>query len=597
MSCTSNGEQVPFANGVSQDLLCWLRLWASRRPHGEARCALYGLLIMLLVAVLTAPGASAAPPGRAWSPVQRLVANSHRFMFPCRFEPTTTGALRLVGNGVGGPGDWLTGFEWADTSWSVRWVHRDESFVVVPMYVSRDREVLVWKTQNDSTSAFARDNLLLSTPSGDSLAVPDTIGGVFTRSNHYSASVSDSCVFVVVDDDAASPVLRTFVRRADSPRWSTAQHDTLSHDGISVTAVGDTECVVVYNRAGVAGPLWAVLTPNTWTPSPAPLDHWYGLLLSGSMAPDGSGGFWLFYGTVDDLVQVVHWRPGVGWADRDSVRGLYPPTLYHAINYVDASRDGRPRPVIAWSSFGSDGAERVHVAWPNAHGWDVGTEPEGEVGGATPSVACDENDDAWVAWFGDYDGIFWSHSYVSAVTDTPLVRQSGAAPKVSWNLNVQAPASAWTLWRAEGGGPFTQVARVIADSTLAMSVVDSTAPAGRSLRYRVQRECRDTRYLWRSAEASWTGRASHVSLAVRSHAPSDDDARILLLGADAGPVTLELYDAQGRLVTRTQVRAAGSGQDEVVFDLRAVRAPGLYLLRARTKTRGDSQALKLVVVR
>ena len=68
------------------------------------------------------------PADPAWSPVERLVANGHRFMYPCVFERTSDGTLRVVGRGLGGPGKWLTGFEWGDSSSHTQWIHRYGGF-------------------------------------------------------------------------------------------------------------------------------------------------------------------------------------------------------------------------------------------------------------------------------------------------------------------------------------------------------------------------------------------------------------------------------------------------------------------------------------
>ena len=315
------------------------------------------------------------------------------------------------------------------------------------------------------------------------------------------------------------------------------------------------------------------------------------------MRPDTNGGFWFFYGNAGPTIQMVHWRAGVGWAERDTIGANYPLTSYQATKTVDATQDGRPRPVLAWSTMSGDGVERVYAAWPTDSGWARGEQVPGTDDAGIPVVARDVNGDVWVAWAGNFDGIFWSHTYTSAFADTPSVGQSGTRPLVRWNLDRPAPESAWTLWRSAGGDAFVQVARVQAGGGTVMSAVDSTAPDAEVLHYRVQRECKDTRYVWTSAEAVWLPHSVHLAVALRSGNPAHDAIDVDVLGANAGGMTLELYDLQGRVVARARGNALGSGRDGLRLGLDPALHPGLYLLRARTADQRLSRGLKIAVVR
>lgn len=554
-----------------------------------------GSLVFAVTAPWTATSA-ATPAGRAWTAVDRLNANGHRFMFPCRFEPTSGDTLRLVGSGLGGPGKWLTGFEWRDSLWVTRWIHKYASFVAQPVAARNGREVFMWKTQLDSSSGLALDYMLMSVVSGDSLATPDTIGTVYNSSFHYSGAVTDSCQFALVYDVGLAPVLRAFVHSAGRPGWTSRTLSTDGRDGVSAAAIDDTTCLVVTDDFPNASPVWGLLTPTTWTPSAAPLDT-ATIAYPSLLRQDGNGGYWLFSGIEEDHVLVAHWRVGVGWAERDTLNAEYPPGVYHATKGVYPTQDDRRLPVVTWSAMSGDGLERVYVAWPKDSSWTTGTLVPGSEDGGAQVASRDGNGDVWVAWFGNFDGIFWSHTYTRAVSDTPSVGQSGSRPLVRWTLSELAPESMWTLWRAAGGGAFEQVARLAAGDGMAMSAVDSTAPDGEVLRYRVRRECLDARFQWTSAEAVWLPHTARLAIALRSRNPAPDGLDVDLLGANTGAVSLELYDLQGRIVASARMTALGSGRDAVHVDLRGIAHPGLYLLRARSADHRASAATKIAIVR
>ncbi len=562
----------------------------------STRTAALVSLLALLGALLPATAALALPAGRSWSPIDTLNAHGHDYMFTCRFEPTIRETLRFVAIGIGGPGKFLTGFEWADTAWRVRWTHDDGAFITYESEDTSDREWLVWRSfQAPPGSAFTLEFMLVSTVSGDSLATPDTVGVVYESANHYDAAASDSCEWVVVWDPVRSNQTRSFTRRRPDGPWLERRLPISGNRGYATVALDDTTALVV---GGADSLRWGRLTPTRWL-------HGGALYTSAFPSPlrsDGAGGWWL--GWTEDWWPAVmtRWLPGGGWAPLETLAVHYPPSLYQVAKNNDLSRDRFPRPAMVWSSFGDNGVEHLYLAWPNdSAGWYPAEQVPGTAKGIAPQVARDENGDVWLMWLDLLRlQLSWRHSHTHAVTDTPRAGEDRGRPRLRWNLSEPAPGSYWTIWRATGAGDFEQVARLAAGSAAAMEFVDAAPPAGVALRYRVRRECKDVRYRWTSAEAEWLPRTARLRLALRSPNPVGGALAVEVLGAAAGALELQLFDLQGRLVARARATASGSGRDAVSLDPATGARPlrsGVYVLRARGGDRRTSDGLKVVVLR
>src|SRR5262249_16389892 len=152
-----------------------------------------------------------------------------------------------------------------------------------------------------------------------------------------------------------------------------------------------------------------------------------------------------------------------------------------------------------------------------------------------------------------YEGIFWTHTYTTATAGAPQIGGVAASRLVLWTLSEAAPETWWAVLRSRNGGPFEVAARVRAGPTTQMSWHDTSLPG--NLRYKIRRECVDTRYQWESAEAGWPRLARPIPITLRVKNPFVDGADIVLSGAAAGAVDAQLYDLQGRLVLRTEATA------------------------------------------
>lgn len=562
----------------------------------SARPAVLAFLLALLGALLPAADALALPAGRSWSPIDTLNAHGHDYMFTCRFEATTRETLRFVALGITGGAQTLTGFEWADAAWRVRWTHRDSSFITYESEDLSGREWLVWRSfQDQPSSGNALDFMLTSVVSGDSLATPDTVAVVRQAAFSYHGTASDSCEWVVVWDALVSNQTRSFTRRRPDGPWLERRIPVSGNSGYATAALDDTTALVV---GGADSLRWGRLTPTRWL-------HGGALYTSAFPSPlrsDGQGGWWL--GWTEDWWPAVmtRWLPGGGWAPLETLAVHYPPSLYQVAKNNDLSRDAFPRPAMVWSSFGDNGVEYLYLAWPNdSAGWYPAEQVPGTAEGIAPKVARDENGDVWLMWLDLVRlKLSWRHSYTHAVTDTPRADEDRGRPRLRWNLSEPAPGSYWTIWRAAGAGDFEPVARLAAGPATAMEFVDPAAPAGVALRYRVRRECKDVRYRWTSAEAEWLPRTARLGLALRSPNPLGGPLAAEVLGAAAGALELQLFDLQGRLVARARATASGSGRDAVSLDPATGARPlrsGVYVLRAKCADRRTSDGLKVVVLR
>ncbi len=564
--------------------------------------AVRNLVLFFLLAGV--PGLTAAmPPGREWAPIDTLTVHGHYLMVPGRFEPTIySDTLRLVGIGRGGTiGKGLTGFVWADSSWRVAWDHRYDSGDVSTIPSSEHAPSLyLWKSQRDQPAgSTAFDYLLNSTASGDSLATPDTIAVVPQITSLYSGVATARTMWAAAWIDRDGSRLRVYERERPAGAW--VEYDTVivvypgAFSTVYCASANDSTAIIV---AGAQGVRWGHFSRGRWTPADL-LHPWIHGAMPGPFRP-AEFGYWVTWTTGDRDVILARYENGVITPERFTVTAHYPPSLYQTTDAVDVSQDTRPRPVIAWMAYGDDGVERLYVSWPNAAGWDTANAVPGATRGGHQRVARDENGDVWLAWFTFSGGIYWTHTYTTAICDTPRAGEASGRPAIHWTLDRPAPESWWTLWRSADGSQFEQLARLEAGPSQEMSYADSTAPSGKSLRYRVRRECKDVRYRWTSAEAEWLPRTARLRLALRSPNPVGGALAVEVLGAAAGALELQLFDLQGRLVARARATASGSGRDAVSLDPATGARPlrsGVYVLRAKGGDRRTSDGLKVVVLR
>lgn len=505
-----------------------------------------------------------------------------------------------------GPGKFPTGFEWADSSWRTRWRHQHDSFGLYDAPAPLGDEFFLWKSQINWEwyQYHPWDYMLASRVEGDSLAPPDTVARVDRASYHYAAAASSTSRWAAIWDwswDRFMHYFRFFSSDSVSGGWiesETVIPDKRDSYGIAMTAVSDSVAMVAV--ATDAQVHWGHLKSGVWTYGGV----WSVPLIDQILSPfrPVEDDFWIMWGASDRKVVVNRVTRDGQKVEVDSVDAHYPPTTYQNTKNTALTQDlQRPRPLVCWMAYGDNGVEYLYVAWPNDSGWDVAEQVPGSATGGGQVIARDENGDAWLAWWNYVvGGILWTHTYVTATCDTPVVGERQAKPLVSWNLSEAVPESRWSVWRSSGGADFDSIGVVTAARDTAMSFADSTAPSDAPLRYRIRRESKDVRHRWLSAEAEWLPRGPQLAVALRGRNPIQSSLDLEIFGAGAGEMRAELYDLQGRLVTTSRAAALGSGRDPLHVDFTntpvAIRS-GVYILRVRASDGRLSRGVKLAVIR
>ena len=178
------------------------------------------------------------------------------------------------------------------------------------------------------------------------------------------------------------------------------------------------------------------------------------------------------------------------------------PQNQNFVNDADMSRDPGEYPVIVWDAD-YYASSQVMISFPTPTGYSRGELVPGSYGGVLPSIVRDHNADVWLTWWEERRATWWTHTYTHATATATklLVDGHGRKRTVVWSLDEPAPESWWAVLRSRLEGPFEVVARVQAGDGLMINWTDDSPPAG-YLRYKVRRECLDTRYAWESAAVS-----------------------------------------------------------------------------------------------
>jgi hypothetical protein len=542
------------------------------------------------------------PPGRAWIPPDKLVLD-HLYMVPDRFEPIRQGRIELVARGYYGAGGQKSyGFEWADSAWRVRWTLPRAAYYIWPALTPSDRQMLVWKAFPPVDSAYNYYcYMVTSDVVGDLLTPPDTIARVDASTLSYSGTSWGNRRWVVMQDGYSYPEPPLRIYRSDSGgRWVQVRTPGLDGlHGIEAVAIDSTSILVVTCEA--ASKLrWATLRDTDWTVDPAPLSS--RAPLGPSLARLGGGSLRIGWATTDDFVCLRSYR-GSDWGPTDTLRAELPyPEAQYLFYDVEQSSEIGATPAIAWDGYGlaaADGAYHIWVSFPRDSGYEVGQVVPGTWDDANPILVRDENEDVWLAWWrwDERDGLYWTHSYSTAIPRTPAVDEVDGRPRLRWLLSEPSPYSWWGVMRSVNGAPSERVARLRASWVGAMSWSDSTAPPGASLRYSIRRECRDVRYQVTSGETKWRPRGAVLALTRRGSNPVSSTIDLDLSGADAGSVEVRLYDLQGRVVSSVRFTTAGTGIDELHVPLDSDVHSGLYFIRVRGSDGRISHALKVALIR
>ena len=182
-----------------------------------------------------------------------------------------------------------------------------------------------------------------------------------------------------------------------------------------------------------------------------------------------------------------------------------------------------------------------------------------------------------------------------ATTSTPELLSRGRRKELHWSLTEPAPGSWWGVLRAAGADSFRVVARVRAGDTTAMQWTDREPPPG-LVRYRLRRECLDTRYVWLSPEVRWPPRFRKPTLILLTAQPIASRLEFQVADMAPGPLDVRLYDVQGRTVVARRY-VPTSDVLQVELDGGSRMDSGVYFLRVTDHEGSATQSAKLVILR
>jgi hypothetical protein len=570
-------------------------------PEGEARAVERRWIRMARLfaggaAILAGTAAGATTPGQDWLPVQKLHLPDHSWISSEEIWADSGGIPIIIAQGVGGIGQRVLEVKWTDSLWTEVWTAAYGAAFVrrgpspggrIPLFWQgiEFREGLPLGTYASLTAAEYGDTGLTS---------PDTTSWVWAGDFTYSGAASRSRRWAAKGDYGD---LRLWYSDTVAI-WREVDVPGRGDQGDALASVDDTTALVVWMDFLRTGG-WGLVRGSSWEGlrQLPPHDGAAGAPLLRHRA---GGGYWLAWCTDDDYVAISHLADADSeWSAPESLRCAFrTPGMYFSKS-IHLSFDDHMFPIVSWYSYnGNNGAEEICICTPNDSGFTVADNLQTGGRGFGPVATRDLNDDVWVAWWQEWDGMFWTHTYTKATSSAPGVAKAGGQRLLSWTLSEAAPGSFWTVLRAEGDGAFAPLARVKATSSVEQTWVDTSPPPG-ALRYRLRRECLDRAYEWLSPEGRWPTEVTGLRLLRVSAHPAVQSIVFDVLDAAPGAIEIRLLDLQGRERLKFSRTTSGLGVERVEiplageFDLRS----GVYFLRVRDSTGAVSPAMKTVVLR
>ena len=553
------------------------------------------LVVLAVAAVLPVPhDAEALPHGKSWMPVERLFHEEFPYLPSPQLDTDPEGRPTLVVSAWRSDIRDVAGMEWSDSSWKQQWMLGHYTSGLVSALSPSGTTFLIWsgsELNNEDRAFFAE--------MGETGPVAiDTVTRVIPYLNALAGAVAPGGRrWVTIKDN---PVNKGQVHRllySDSlGHWNEILMPGTATNGVAIAALDDKTALVISGE--LLGLEYAIATDTGLVergPLPAFGDH--GLLPE---LRSGASGPWLAWGTYGTHVGISHYRNGF-WAAPESLRCDYTDARQSYTASPSMSRDGVTFPVVIWSAYNSwTGGDVICACLSTDSGFTIADEIWAGESALSPTAARDVNGDAWVAWWTRQTpaGTYWTHTYTKATSSAPRVTLEASRRRVAWSLSELAPETWWAVMRARGAAPYEIAARVRAGHGTEMSWTDSTPAAG-VVRYRIRRECLDTRYQWFSEEAMWPSGSRKPFALAGIPSPFHADGIITLIGAEPGPVEVRLHDLQGRLLLTERLVASGEGRDSIQIHFESasshVRA-GVYFVRVRDSADRWAEA-KLVLLR
>jgi hypothetical protein len=527
----------------------------------------------------------------------------HTRLYPDRLDLDSLGRPLLVAASAGGLGRDTHVLGWRDSSWSLLASLGHGTAFSHPVVSTGPGFPLIWQTTTGiyvPGVPYGQTYLAMSGFDGEQLEPePDSISLVWGSGFAYAGAASPRRRWAVKHDYTNG--LRVWYSDTAKVWHGLSLLPAWADNGPVATPLGDTTAMIAWSGS-FEGVRWGVLEGAAWGDSgPVPRAVMTGHALSPRMRRAPSGSIHFGWSTDEAFVQVARFANGA-WTPAESLSCPKRLTGQNISKAFALSRDAWERPVVAWIEHNADRGflGTVCVCVPSDSGYPRGEEGPGTDDAMYLDALRDAHGDVWLVWQTEFDGLFWTHTYVTATASAPRFDGSTDRPRVQWALSEPAPGSDWTVLRALAGGAYEPVATIRAGPGTALAWVDSAAPTGEVLRYRIRRECLDARYQHESAEAAWWPRGPSLGLALHGAQPGAGELELLVVGAEAGALELRVFDLQGREVMRERAWASGSGQDRVRLSLRAADGQlpaAVYFVRAADRSGRRSAALKTVVVR
>jgi hypothetical protein len=533
--------------------------------------------------------------------VDTLKVPGHTRLYPDRLELDSLGAPVIVAASAGGIGRDTHVLSWADSTWLLRASLGYGTAFSHQVVSTTTGFPMIWQTLDDMDDPawpYMGTYLVMTEPSaGDFEIAPDTVAVVANHNFSYTGAASPRRRWAAKSD--ASNGLRVWF--SDTAHvWHEADVPGSGDNGVTLAPLDDSTAIVAW--AGFREPVrWGKLRGTEWIDGGAVADVPLHLATTPRLRLSPSGSAWLTWGAEDNYVQLAEYRDGA-WSMAESLHCAQTIPGQYISKVVRGSRDTWERPTVAWTEHNVDRGfvGTLCLCVPTDSGYPMGEPVIDTMDVTYHDVVRDRNGDVWLAWQTWSDGLFWTHTHVSATSGAPRFDGSGQRPMVRWSLSGSAPGSFWAVLRAVGSGDFEAVARVQAGSGPEVAWLDSSAPVGEVLRYRIRRESVDRRFEQFSDEAAWWPRGSSLGLTSVGAQPTAGEIELLVVGAEAGELYFRAFDLQGREVARQARTAAGSGQDRIRFTLSKdghPLSPAVYFVRVSDRTGRRSPSIKVVVLR
>jgi hypothetical protein len=338
-------------------------------------------------------------------------------------------------------------------------------------------------------------------------------------------------------------------------------------------------------------PGWSILLPTTFSP-------W-------NIAPDGQGGV-LAGGAATDR-GLLGLRLGVGgvaapgWSVTGTV--VSPAGPWYTPSTTRGPDGGA---YFGWVDyrFGVNDlyAVRLTAAGTLADGWTANGNPFCTVASTHDYVRmiADGIGGAILMWTDDRNGtqdVFAQRLSADIPVPAQLSLVSADAAPDRVRLAWYAPDAAgreFDIHRRAAREDWRSIAVAAADGSGRIVFEDRQVTPGRRYEYRIR--------LATDGDSDWTGRASVevpiafvLALAGASPNPAAGEVSVQFTLASAGPSTLELIDASGRIVRSRSVGGLGAGPHQMGLGSIRDISPGVFFLRLRQA--GESRAKKVAIVR